>query len=37
MRLMATGVVPPAAGAQNDPEEEPLQVVNAEVFAPNSL
>jgi len=29
MLLMVTGVLPQAAGAQNDPEEEPLQVVNA--------
>lgn len=29
MPLMATGVFPQAAGAQNDPEKEPLKVVNA--------
>ena len=36
MPLMATGVFPQAAGAQNDPEKESLKAVNAQVFAPDS-
>lgn len=35
--LMATGVFLQATGAQHDPEQEPLQIVNAEVFAQGSL
>ena len=34
--LMATGVLPHAPGAPNDPEQELLKVANAEVFAPDS-
>ena len=29
MPLMATGALPQAAGAQNNPEQEPRKVVNA--------
>ena len=35
--LMATGVVPQPTGTQHAPEKEPRQVVNAEVFAHDSL
>jgi DDE superfamily endonuclease len=35
--LMASGVVPQATGAPNDPEQELRKVVNASVFAPDSL
>ena len=35
--LMATGVLPQAPGAQNDPAQALLKIVNAEGFAPHSL
>ena len=37
MPLMATRIVPQATGAPNDPDPELRKVVNASVFAPDSL